>query len=109
MAEEEVVAIPAPPLDLKRKLDEIEPELVQQPGGSDDGANGVIVDDSKAASDSSQAKRPKLDDDAADGLGISDSLACCYKFGIWVNGFFDFYDFSTNCVGFYLPNFGGNS
>ncbi|KFK32031.1 hypothetical protein AALP_AA6G191200 [Arabis alpina] len=66
MGEEEVVAaIPAPPLDLKRKLDEIKPDPVEQYAGSDDGSNGVIV----AASDSSPAKRPKLDHEAADGLG----------------------------------------
>ncbi|KAG7552600.1 K Homology domain type 1 [Arabidopsis thaliana x Arabidopsis arenosa] len=57
MAEEEVVVISTPPVDLKRKLDE-------QHAGS----NGDIVDDSNPVSDSSQAKRAKLDDEAQDGL-----------------------------------------
>lgn len=66
MAEEEVVVISTPPVDLKRKLDE-------QHAGS----NGDIVVDSNPVSDSSQAKRAKLDDEAQDGLGISDSFASC--------------------------------
>ncbi|XP_010455402.1 PREDICTED: far upstream element-binding protein 1 [Camelina sativa] len=60
MAEEEVVTIPATPVDLKRKLDEVEPE---QHAGFDNGSNGDILDESKPASDSSQAKRAKLQDD----------------------------------------------
>lgn len=73
MAEEEVVVISTPPVDLKRKLDEVEPEVLEQHAGS----NGDIVVDSNPVSDSSQAKRAKLDDEAQDGLGISDSFASC--------------------------------
>ncbi|XP_010424478.1 PREDICTED: far upstream element-binding protein 2 [Camelina sativa] len=66
MAEEEVVTIPATPVDLKRKLDEVEPE---QHAGLINGSNGDISDESKPASDSSQAKRAKLqDDETPDGL-----------------------------------------
>ncbi|EOA22010.1 hypothetical protein CARUB_v10002533mg [Capsella rubella] len=63
MADEEVVAISATPVDLKRKLDEIEPE---QHAASDNGSNGDVLDGSNPASDSSQAKRAKIEDD--DGL-----------------------------------------
>ncbi|CAN8246692.1 unnamed protein product [Cochlearia groenlandica] len=64
MAEEEVVSIPAPPVDLKRKLDDVEPEVIEQHAES----NGVKLDDSEAVSDSSQPKRPKLDEETPDGL-----------------------------------------
>ncbi|OAP00842.1 hypothetical protein AXX17_AT4G11300 [Arabidopsis thaliana] len=55
MTEEDFVVISTPPVDLKRKLDEVE-------------LNGNIVDDSNQTSDSSQAKRAKLEDEAQDGL-----------------------------------------
>ncbi|VVB08685.1 unnamed protein product [Arabis nemorensis] len=78
MAEEEVVAaISASPVDLKRKLDEIKPELVEQHAGS----NGVTM----AASDSSHAKRPKLEDEAADGLFPKDYVLSITDFLELVN------------------------
>ncbi|KAL1198492.1 Protein BTR1 [Cardamine amara subsp. amara] len=61
MTEEEVVSISVSQVDLKRKL---EPE---QHDVSDNNSNGDIVDDSNAASDSSQAKRHKLEDGLDNG------------------------------------------
>lgn len=70
MAEEEVMTIPVQPSDLKRKLEDVESEVLEQHAGSIDGSNEVSVDDGQKASDCSQAKRTKLNDAAADGLGI---------------------------------------
>ncbi|CAH2035223.1 unnamed protein product [Thlaspi arvense] len=71
MAEEEVVAFPVKPSDLKRKLENVESELLEQHAGS---IGEDSVDDGKEASDSSQAKRPKLDGEATDDLGIEKNL-----------------------------------
>lgn len=77
MAEEEVVAIPVQPSDHKRKLENLESEILEQHvAGSIDSSNEVSVDDDvKNASEYSQAKRTKLDNEATDGLGI-DPLSC---------------------------------
>lgn len=73
MAEEEVIAIPVQLSDHKRKLENLESEILeQQHAGSID--NDVSVDDDKNASDYCQLKRPKIDDEAVDGLGMSDSF-----------------------------------
>lgn len=81
MTEEDVVSIPAPPqVDLKRKLDDVESE---QYAGSYNNSNGDIVDDRNAATDSSQAKRTKLED----GLGISVSLFS-YKLSFFFLNFY---------------------
>jgi far upstream element-binding protein len=73
MAEEEVIAIPVQPSDHKRKLENLESEILeQQHAGSID--NDVSVDDDKNASDYCQPKRPKLDDEAVDGLGIGGTV-----------------------------------
>lgn len=72
MAEEEIVAYPVQPSDHKRKLEDVESDVLEQHAGS------PKLDDGDKASDYSQAKRPKLDDEAADVLGrlslISDPL-----------------------------------
>lgn len=76
MAEEEVVVIPVQPSDHKRKLENLESEILEQHAGSIDSSNEVSVDDDgKNASEYSQAKRTKLDNEATDGLGI-DPLSC---------------------------------
>ncbi|KAG7656294.1 K Homology domain type 1 superfamily [Arabidopsis suecica] len=73
MAEEEVIAIPVQPSDHKRKLENLESEILeQQHAGSID--NDVSVDDDKNASDYCQPKRLKLDDEAVDGLGIGGTV-----------------------------------
>ncbi|CAA7045309.1 unnamed protein product [Microthlaspi erraticum] len=70
MAEEEVMTFPVQPSDLKRKLEDVESEVLEKHAGSIDGSNEVSVDDGEKASDCSQTKRIKLSDSAADGLGI---------------------------------------
>ncbi|XVE60724.1 hypothetical protein DITRI_Ditri05aG0151000 [Diplodiscus trichospermus] len=69
MAEEEVVvAASSPaPFDHKRKLEDVEPQAppVDMPL---DSAVDHAEDNDVAASDSSEAKRPKLDDDKTDGV-----------------------------------------
>ncbi|CAH8254211.1 unnamed protein product [Arabidopsis lyrata] len=72
MAEEDVVAIPVQPSDHKRKLENLESEILEQHPGSID--HEVSVDDGKNPSDYCQPKRPKLDDEAADGLGVEKAL-----------------------------------
>lgn len=67
MAEEDVVAIPVQSSDHKRKLENLESEILEQ-------HHEVSVDDGKNPSDYCQPKRPKLDDEAADGLGMSNSF-----------------------------------
>lgn len=66
MAEEDTIAYPVQPSDHKRKLENIESEILEQHTGSIEAS----VDDAKEASDYSQAKRHKLDGKADDGLGI---------------------------------------
>ncbi|XP_022733059.1 far upstream element-binding protein 1-like isoform X2 [Durio zibethinus] len=69
MAEEEVVAAaPSPiPSDHKRKLEDVEPHLaVDKP--LDSALEPDAVDNDVAASDSSEAKRPRLDDGKTDGF-----------------------------------------
>ncbi|KFK45092.1 hypothetical protein AALP_AA1G342600 [Arabis alpina] len=61
MAEQDTVAYPVEPSDNKRKLEDIE---------SEQHSNEVSLDDVNKASDCSQSKRPKLEDEVADGLGI---------------------------------------
>ncbi|KAG7599130.1 K Homology domain [Arabidopsis suecica] len=63
MAEEDVVSIPVQSSDHKRKLENLESEILEQ-------HHEVSVDDGKNPSDYCQPKRPKLDDEAADGLGV---------------------------------------
>ncbi|ESQ33420.1 hypothetical protein EUTSA_v10006898mg [Eutrema salsugineum] len=70
MAEEDVIAYPVQPSDHKRKLENVESELLEQHDGSIDRSYEVSVDIGQKATDFSHAKRPKLDDEAADGLGI---------------------------------------
>lgn len=70
MAEEDTIAYPVQPSDHKRKLENIESEILDQHTGSIDCSNEASVDDAKEASDYSQAKRHKLDGKADDGLGI---------------------------------------
>lgn len=82
MAEEEVIAFPVQPSDHKRKLEDLESEVLEQHAVSVDSSNGVSIDDDKKASDYSQAKRTKLDDEAADGLGNSLIPLACFKLGI---------------------------
>lgn len=71
MAEEDVIAFPVQPSDHKRKLENVESEILeqQQHPGSIDQSNEASVDGDKEASEYSQAKRPKLDAEADDGLG----------------------------------------
>ncbi|XP_010542704.1 PREDICTED: far upstream element-binding protein 1 isoform X3 [Tarenaya hassleriana] len=63
MAEEEVVAVPAPPSEHKRKLDEVVPDEVPREGSNAE-LDGGAVDDGF-----SQVKRPKLGDEPG-GLDI---------------------------------------
>lgn len=72
------MTIPVQPSDLKRKLEDVESE---QHAVSIDASNEVSAEDGQKASDCSQTKRIKLNDAAADGLGIF---------------FFDFLGFFTN-------------
>lgn len=72
MAEEEAVAAaPSPvPSDLKRKLEDVEPHDPHADNMPRDSAvDPDARDNDAAASDSSEAKRPRLDDDKTDGLG----------------------------------------
>lgn len=66
MAEEEVVAAsPGPvPSDHKRKLEDVEPQAPPV-----DMLLNSAVDPDATASDSSEAKRPRLVDEKTDGLG----------------------------------------
>ncbi|KAG5384357.1 hypothetical protein IGI04_035827 [Brassica rapa subsp. trilocularis] len=70
MAEEDTIAFPVQPSDHKRKLENIESEILEQHTGSID----CSVDDAKEASDYSQAKRHKLDGKADDVLGIGGTV-----------------------------------
>ncbi|CAG7863897.1 unnamed protein product [Brassica rapa] len=70
MAEEDTIAYPVQPSDHKRKLENIESEILEQHTGSID----CSVDDAKEASDYSQAKRHKLDGKADDVLGIGGTV-----------------------------------
>lgn len=70
MAEEDVIAYPVQPSDHKRKLENVESEILEQHPCSIDQSNEASVDGTKEASEYSQAKRPKLDGEADDGLGI---------------------------------------
>ncbi|XP_009114789.1 far upstream element-binding protein 2 [Brassica rapa] len=70
MAEEDTIAYPVQPSDHKRKLENIESEILEQHTGSIEAS----VDDAKEASDYSQAKRHKLDGKADDGLGIGGTV-----------------------------------
>ncbi|CAN8290143.1 unnamed protein product [Cochlearia groenlandica] len=74
MAEEEVIALPVQPSDHKRKLENVESEILEQHRVSIDCNKEAPVDDGEDASDFSQAKRPKLDDESVDGLGIEKTL-----------------------------------
>ncbi|CAN6928726.1 unnamed protein product, partial [Brassica oleracea] len=74
MAEEDTIAYPVQPSDHKRKLENIESEILDQHTGSIDCSNEASVDDAKEASDYSQAKRHKLDGKADDGLGIGGTV-----------------------------------
>ncbi|KAG2304344.1 hypothetical protein Bca52824_032995 [Brassica carinata] len=65
MAEEDVIAYPVQPSDHKRKLENVESE--ENPGSIDQ-SNEASVDGAKEASEYCQAKRPKLDGEADDGL-----------------------------------------
>ena len=71
MAEEEVVAAapsPVPAADHKRKLDDVEFEAQAPPADASlDSAVDRPEDNDVADSDSSEAKRPRLDDDKTDG------------------------------------------
>ncbi|XP_022773556.1 far upstream element-binding protein 1-like isoform X2 [Durio zibethinus] len=70
MAEEEVVAAaPSPvPSDHKRKLEDVEPHGLHVDVPLDSAVHPDTEDSDVAASDSSEAKRPRLDDDKTDGL-----------------------------------------
>ncbi|WZZ15823.1 hypothetical protein YC2023_108912 [Brassica napus] len=70
MAEEDTIAFPVQPSDHKRKLENIESEILEQHTGSIEAS----VDDAKEASDYSQAKRHKLDGKADDVLGIGGTV-----------------------------------
>ncbi|CAH8371644.1 unnamed protein product [Eruca vesicaria subsp. sativa] len=70
MAEEDVIAYPVQPSDHKRKLENVESEILEQNPGSIDQSNEASVDGAKEASEYSQAKRPKIDGEADDGLGV---------------------------------------
>ncbi|KAJ0235522.1 KH domain-containing protein [Hirschfeldia incana] len=69
MAEEDVIAFPVQPSDHKRKLENVESEILEQHPGSIDQSN-----EAKEASEYSQAKRPKLDGDAEDVLGVGNNV-----------------------------------
>lgn len=71
MAEEEVAAAaPSPvPSDHKRKLEDVEPQAPSSDKLLDSALEPDADDNDVAASDSSEAKRPRLDDDKIDGLG----------------------------------------
>ncbi|KAL1222198.1 Protein BTR1 [Cardamine amara subsp. amara] len=64
--EEEVITFSVQPSDHKRKLEDLESNVLELHAGS--------IDDDKKASDYSQAKRTKLDDEAGDGLGNGKSV-----------------------------------
>lgn len=64
------MTIPVQPSDLKRKLEDVESEVIEQHAVSIDASNEVSAEDGQKASDCSQTKRIKLNDAAADGLGI---------------------------------------
>ncbi|KAL0847622.1 hypothetical protein Bca101_020868 [Brassica carinata] len=70
MAEEDVIAYPVQPSDHKRKLENVQSEILEQHTGSIDQSNKASVDSAKEASEYSQAKRPKLDGEADDELGV---------------------------------------
>ncbi|VVB11774.1 unnamed protein product [Arabis nemorensis] len=70
MAEEDIVTYPVEPSDHKRKLEDVESEVLEQQAGSLGRSNEVSLVDGDKGSDYSQAKRPKLEDEAADGIGI---------------------------------------
>ncbi|XP_021287769.1 far upstream element-binding protein 2 isoform X3 [Herrania umbratica] len=69
MAEEEVVAAaPSPvPYDHKRKLEDVEPQAPHVGMPVDSAVDPDADNNDVAASDSSEAKRPRLDDDKTDG------------------------------------------
>ena len=71
MAEEEVVAVASSPFpsDHKRKLEDVEPLAPHVDMPLDSSVDPDAEDNDVAASDSSEAKRPRLDDDKTDGLG----------------------------------------
>ena len=64
-----MMAAPSPfPSDHKRKLEDVEPQPpVDMP--LDSTVDPEAEDNDVAASDSSEAKRPRLDDDKTDGFG----------------------------------------
>lgn len=70
MAEEEVVASPAP-LDHKRKLEDLEPQAPEHAEPNELADSNVERDDAAPAPESEEAepKRPRLDD-KPDGSGI---------------------------------------
>ncbi|XVF63421.1 hypothetical protein PTKIN_Ptkin09bG0085900 [Pterospermum kingtungense] len=70
MAEEEVAAVASGPVpsDHKRKLEDVEPQDPPADKPIDSAAEPDADDNDVAASDSSEAKRPRLDDDKTDGL-----------------------------------------
>ncbi|XWS24696.1 hypothetical protein CRYUN_Cryun27aG0005500 [Craigia yunnanensis] len=70
MADEEVVATSTCPVpsDHKRKLENVEPHAPTVDMPLDSAVDPDAEDNDVAASDSSEAKRPRLDDDKTDGL-----------------------------------------
>ncbi|KAG2329449.1 hypothetical protein Bca52824_000629 [Brassica carinata] len=68
MAEEDVIATCAA-FHHKRKLENVETEILEQHTGSIDQSNEASADSAKEASEYSQEKRPKLDGEADDGCG----------------------------------------